>query len=161
MNTEKTNTISQKTKLGLKKQDGKSSGIELSEDRVKEMIEISKEKVLKETKNEIARQLQESKTSFMIMFGIFASIALFVTTEIKFLEKIKTVYQVIGFTFVFLASLLSFNIALDYLANCRIDKKTIKPTCYFYCFVIGLFFVGICFVLAEDIISILKCLGNK
>lgn len=128
------------------KQSTKSQGIPLTLENVNKMIEISKEEVFLKAKDEITKQVQTDRASLITVFGLFASIVLLVTMQFKFLEKANNIFQIIGLNFNLLASLLSFNIALDYLVKSRLNKDTPKPIRNFYIFVVLLFFLGISFI---------------
>src|SRR3989338_8443136 len=71
-------------------------------------------------------RLVTDKSSFMTVFGIFASIVTFLSVEIQIFKNVCDAFKLIGFSFGLLASLLLFVLALHWIANFWIDKKEVK-----------------------------------
>ena len=100
-----------------------------------------------ELRDEMNQQMQASQTSFITVFGIFASIISVLTIEFQFLSKIDNdIRHLVGFTLILFASLFGFNIALDYLAKNLFKKQSQLPMWVFVGFTIGLFILGIVFI---------------
>jgi hypothetical protein len=109
------------------------------------IIKSAESKILNQAKKEIDKQVQTDKVSLMTIFGLFASMLAFLTTEFQFLKTINSFQKILGFTLILSAFLLSFNIALDYLVKSRLDKKTPRPSCSFTGSIIILFVIGLGF----------------
>lgn len=76
-----------------------------------------KEFVLTHVKEEIQREIKSDKASLFTVFGIFASIVTFVSIEIQILKTLCDFWNVIGFSIIILASLLTFILILDYIGR--------------------------------------------
>lgn len=68
-------------------------------------------------KDEIQREIKFDKASLFTVFGIFASIVTFVSIEIQILKTLCDFWNVIGFSIIILASLLTFILILDYIGR--------------------------------------------
>jgi hypothetical protein len=118
----------------------------LSKEAVEEMIEAANTEVLRKSTDEINKQNQANLTTFISIFGIFASIITFLGIEIQFLGKMNNTKEVLGFSLVLFAMLISFSVALDHLIRNRLDKETSKPILYFYILVAVMLVFGIILV---------------
>jgi hypothetical protein len=76
-----------------------------------------KDFVSSNVKEEIQKEIKFDKASLFTVFGIFASIVTFVSVEIQFLKIFCDVWDVVGFSIIFLASLLTFILILDYIGR--------------------------------------------
>ena len=129
MNT-KNNPNQSSKNVGL---DNASPGIHL--DQINELIAQSKKEILEEARNDIIKLIEMDKISYIAIFGIFSSILFFLSTEIQFLKTMNNPLQIAGFSLVLLASLLFFNLSLNFIA------KNKKWTGLFIIFFILLFFI--------------------
>ena len=68
-------------------------------------------------KSEIQKEIKFDKASLFTIFGIFASIVTFVSIEIQILKTLCDFWNVIGFSIIILASLLTFILILDYIGR--------------------------------------------
>lgn len=68
-------------------------------------------------KDEIQKEIKYDKASLFTVFGIFASIVTFVSIEIQILKTLCDFWNVVGFSIIILASLLSFILILDYIGR--------------------------------------------
>lgn len=68
-------------------------------------------------KDEIQREIKFDKASLFTVFGIFASIVTFVSIEIQILKTLCDFWNVIGFSIIILACLLTFILILDYIGR--------------------------------------------
>ncbi len=66
-------------------------------------------------KEEIKNEISTDKSSLFTVFGIFASLVTFVSVEIQVLKNICSIWNVLGFSLVIIASLLLFILVLDYI----------------------------------------------
>jgi len=76
-----------------------------------------KEVVSDYVKEEIQKEIKFDKASLFTVFGIFASIVTFVSVEIQILKILCDVWNVVGFSIIFLASLVTFVLILDYIGR--------------------------------------------
>lgn len=70
-----------------------------------------------QVREKVEKEVKFDKASLFTVFGIFASIVTFVSIEIQFLKTICDFWNVVGFSFIILASLLSFILILDYIGR--------------------------------------------
>jgi len=68
-------------------------------------------------KDEIQREIKFDKASLFTVFGIFASIVTFVSIEIQILKTLCDFWNIIGFSIIILACLLTFILILDYIGR--------------------------------------------
>ena len=108
-------------------------GTRISEQEVNRLIGEALEKAQSEI-------LQDYQTSFITVFGIFASVLSFLTIEFQLLKTLKTAKETIGFTLVLWVLLVSFNLALDYIIKSRSSKLGFSVVIIFV-FIIGFMFL--------------------
>ena len=104
-----------------------------------------KDFVSSHVKEEIQKEIKFDKASLFTVFGIFASIVTFVSVEIQILKILCDVWDIIGFSIIILASLLTFILILDYIGRgWRNDfKLEIKQFPWILMiFILSLFLVG-------------------
>jgi hypothetical protein len=87
-------------------------GLDLS---AKKMRTIAQEEVALRLRNE-SNAIREE---FILIFGLFASVLIFLTIEVQIFQRIQRFSYVVGISFLLLASLLCFSYAL----SCIIKEK--------------------------------------
>lgn len=87
----------------------------------KQTFAVSKDElnviVKDQVKDEIQKEIKYDKASLFTVFGIFASIVTFVSIEIQLLKTLCDFWNVIGFSIIILASLLTFILILDHIGR--------------------------------------------
>lgn len=66
---------------------------------------------------EVQKEIKFDKASLFTVFGIFAAIVTFISTEIQLLRMLCGFWSAVGFSIVILASLLTFILVLDYIGR--------------------------------------------
>ena len=94
-----------------------SDGSEATKVDQSQTISLIRDHVKKEVKREIQREIKLDKATLFTVFGIFASIVTFISIDIQILKTFCAVWNVIGFSIIMLASLLSFILILDYIGR--------------------------------------------
>lgn len=89
---------------------------------VEKMIQAAKDDAIRHANSKIDEQMQKAQDSFITIFGIFSSVLSFLTIEFQFLRTLSHVEQIVGFSFLLFALLLSFNLALDYMVARRFSQ---------------------------------------
>ena len=82
--------------------------ISLTEDQIKWLVSDH-------VKTAVQQEIATDKATLFTVFGIFASIVTFVSVEIQILKSICSIWNILGFSLVILASLLLFLLMLDYI----------------------------------------------
>lgn len=107
-------TEDQKIKTGEKGQkiisEGEGQIFQVKENDLKELVRDH-------VKDEIQKEIKTDKASLFTVFGIFASIVTFVSIEIQILKTICDFWNVVGFSIIMLASLITFVLILDYIGR--------------------------------------------
>jgi hypothetical protein len=85
-------------------------GVQVSEKEWKEFV-------LNNVREEIQKEIKFDKASLFTVFGIFASIVTFVSVEIQILKILCDIWNLVGFSIIILASLLTFILILDYIGR--------------------------------------------
>jgi len=70
------------------------------------------------------KRLATNTTNLITVFGIFASIVTFLSIEIQIFKNVCNPSRLLGFSFIVLASLLSFVFILHLIASSWINEKT-------------------------------------
>lgn len=89
---------------------------------VEKMIQAAKDDAIRHANSKIDEQMQKAQDSFITVFGIFSSVLSFLTIEFQFLRTLSHVDQIVGFSLLLFALLLSFNLALDYMVARRFSQ---------------------------------------
>jgi hypothetical protein len=118
--------------------------LEITRDEVKKMLDETKAEIREETKKDIERQVQLDRASLLTVFGVFASIIGFFNFEVHFLKTVKSLWDIVGFSCIMCALLISFNIVLDYLMQSRLNKDAAKLHSRYIFFMLVLFGLGCC-----------------
>lgn len=110
------------------------------------------QKVIEETKNyaeekareEIKREIDFVKKDIFTLFGIFSSFIAFIVGEINILKTIDSIYDKLGFSFMFVSLMLGFLFGMMFLISEQkeFEKKIpgMKVT-FLVFFVIGMLFI--------------------
>lgn len=122
-----------------------SENVKIDLKEVDNRISQEVERYYEKSKADIDKLIQSDKASLMTIFGLFASILTFLTIEFQFLTKVTCFYNILGFTLVLFALLISFNLALDYLAKNSSDK-IILPNKWFMIFILLTLVSGVVFI---------------
>ncbi len=90
---------------------------------------------------DVKREIDKSKISFIEFCGIFVAIFTFISVDVQILKTISNMHQLMGFVFIFAALLMGFILILDYLINNErnIQKFIIITISLVIFIVIGLF----------------------
>lgn len=78
------------------------------------------------TESKIKNEIDSLKKEILVMFGIFASFIAFITGGISILKDTVSIYDKIGFSFIFAALMIGFLFAVMFLADTKIDNKKVS-----------------------------------
>lgn len=127
--------------------------LQIAKKEISEQQDVFFQSALKKTQEyaeEIARtKVQEEVNSMrkdiFTLFGIFASFIAFIVGEINILKVIDSIYDKLGFSFIFVSLMLGFLFGVMFLINDEkeIGSKFSKMVVVFFAF----FIFGICFIL--------------
>ena len=67
---------------------------------VEQMIQFAKEDIIQHASEKIDIQIQKTQDSFIVIFGIFASVISFLTIEFQFLRIVLDIKQIIGLSLI-------------------------------------------------------------
>ncbi len=81
---------------------------------------------LQRSLNALNEQIEKQKTDVISVIGVFAGLITFLTVEFQFLKTIHSGERVIGFSMLFWALLISFNIVLVFLLDSSQGKWFLK-----------------------------------
>lgn len=76
-----------------------------------------KQQISESVKEEIRKEIAIDKASLFTIFGIFASIVVFISVEIQILKTVCDFRQIVGFSLIMLASLTMFVLLLDHIGR--------------------------------------------
>lgn len=108
--------------------------------------EISK-KIAKETAE---KQVEILKRDVFTIFGIFTSFIAFIVGEINILKTIDSIYDKVGFSFLFVSFITGFLFGVMFLLNEGTYEKKFKKMLLIF---IIFFMIGIFFILVPNLID--------
>lgn len=88
------------------------------------------------------QQLEKEKDYLLSVFGIWATLVVFISVEFSFLKALSSGQEFVGFSLVLSGLLLGFNIALDLLSRVRFNNTISRGHKFFYGFTILLLIIG-------------------
>lgn len=134
-----------------------SDGIEkLSTYVAKEQVKTELAGVIEHTENKakavseeiVRKEIEILKKDILVIFGIFASFIAFIVGEINILKTIDSIYDKLGFSFIFVALMLGFLFGVMFLlGGSEIEKKYRKMGIVFSLF----FLIGLSFILLPNL----------
>lgn len=108
------------------------------------VIENTKIEAGKIAKQTIKDEINSVKKDFFIIFGLFASLVTFVVGEISILKTINSIYDKIGFSFMFVSFILGFLFGIMFLLDSEIIKDKYEKMGWVFSL---FFFIGLAFIL--------------
>ena len=117
MNEEKTtDDFASEFVNGIKKVSDKRIELALRDRGFTNLDEVI-QKINKEADLVIKKEVESVKKDMFVMFGIFASFIAFIVGEINILKTIDSIYDKLGFSFIFVALMLGFLFGIMFLVN--------------------------------------------
>lgn len=99
-------------------------------------IENTKNEAIKIASKVIKEEVGSVKKDMFVTFGIFTSFIAFIVGEINFFKNIKSVYDIVGFSFILCALMFGFLFGVIFI----IDEKENKSKIIKMIYVFALFF---------------------
>jgi uncharacterized membrane protein len=108
-----------------------------------EIIENTKKEAMGLAKKEVEKQIDTAKKDMFTVFGIFTSFIAFIVGEINILKTIDSIYDKIGFSFLFVSFILGFLFGVMFLLNDKVSEDKFKKMMIVFAvfFGIGIFFI--------------------
>jgi hypothetical protein len=101
----------------------------------------------------IKHEVTSLKQDMFVTFGLFTSFIAFIIGEINILKTIDSIYDKIGFSFLFVSFILGFLFGIMFLLDLEIiNEKYIKMGWVFSLF----FFIGLAFIIIPSLIPLIK-----
>lgn len=118
----------------------------LSKEEVPEEVKFL---ISEEVKKAIKSEISIDKGSFTTVFGVFASIVVFLSVEVQFFKTITYFMNIVGFSLIILSTLLTFVFLLDYICRGYRNsfKNELKEFPWLIFIIIALVFIGGCLFL--------------
>lgn len=105
----------------------KDEGVTLSESEIKELIKSGVDDRIADEVKKFERQLKTDKATIITILSLFAAVMMFFLGDIQIFKTIIGYWRVIGFSLIFLSSLLFFVIVIDYVGHGWINANEEKP----------------------------------
>lgn len=118
-------------------------------EQVKKLTDEAVEKAVVHAKVLIEQQSQYDRSQFISIFGIFASVLAFLVINFQFLNTLRNINQIIGYSFILAGLLVGLNVALYDLVN---DKLNMTKLIRLYVIVGLLIMAGLFFTVMGNLI---------
>lgn len=106
------------------------------------VIEETKRYAVKTAREEIKKETDFVKRDIFTLFGIFASFIAFIVGEISILKTIDSIYDKLGFSFIFVSLMIGFLFGIMFLINNENETtKSEMRVIFMTFFIIGIFFI--------------------
>ncbi len=112
---------------------------------------ITTEKKAEEiAKNTIKEEVASLKKDMFATFGVFTSFIAFIVGEINILKTIDSIYDKIGFSFLFVSFILGFLFGVMFLLDSEVIKDKYKKIGWVFSL---FFFIGLAFIIIPHLLN--------
>lgn len=119
---------------------------------LKQVIKNTEDKSMEVAKKIAKDEVDYLKKDMFITFGIFTSFIAFIVGEINILKTIDSIYDKLGFSFLFVSFILGFLFGVMFLFEDEKFNGKFKKMLYVFSvfFVIGIFFILLPYIFREN-----------
>lgn len=117
---------------------------EAQQDEVRKILQNELSTATRNLKYKIKKEGEDLKKDFIIIFGLFASFASFLSIQVQVFKTNESVYELIGITALTVAFVLFFAITISDIAKGKNNWKDIIKPLYILTFIfitIGIYFI--------------------